>query len=134
MKNMLTNLKSKILIALSTMTLFATNALAVNPSAGCKMEDGKLVCDAVNPNIKHDTVWTRIFDSVQGVITGVTGVLTIVMIFLFIWKAFDFAKSSNNPSERSKCITGMIVYCIAAALFGASTVIVGLMFGVFNGI
>lgn len=139
MKRMLSNLKSKLLIAMSTMSLFATNVFATETTggqlgtqAGCKMEKGVLVCDVIDKNLNEDTIWNTIFDSVQGIVTGVSGVLTIIMVLLFIWKAFNFAKSSDNPSERSKCVTGMIVYCIAAALFGASTVIVGLMFGVFS--
>lgn len=66
------------------------------------------------------------------IITGVTGILALVMVGLFIWKCFEFARASNNPSARANAITGIIVFLIAAALFGASSLFVGLAYNVFR--
>lgn len=70
-------------------------------------------------------------DQFKVIITGVTGILAMVMVGLFVWKCFEFAKSSSNPSARANAVTGIIVFLIAAALFGSASLFVGLAYGVF---
>ena len=76
--------------------------------------------------------FNTLMDKANVIVAGVSGVLTVVMVGLFIWKCFQFAQSSSNPSQRASAITGIIVFAIAAALFGSATLFVGLAYNLFG--
>lgn len=92
--------------------------------------DGKLKIPGAGGNSDGNTVsvFNTIMDKGRIIIAGITGVLAIVMVGLFTWKAFNLSKSSDNPSERSKCISSMIFYFIGAALFGGASLLSGLFY------
>ena len=73
-----------------------------------------------------------IMDKLDVAIAGFTGILTIIMVGLFAWKAFQLAKASDNPNDRQKCITGMIWFAIGAAIFGSITMFMGLFYNFLN--
>jgi len=73
-------------------------------------------------------VFNTIYKQGNLILSGITGVLTLVMIGLFTWKAFNLSKSSDSPQERAKAIQGLIFYFIGAACFGATTLFASLGF------
>lgn len=92
--------------------------------------DGTLKIPGAGGNSDGNTVsvFNTIMDKGRIIVAGITGVLAIVMVGLFTWKAFNLSKSSDNPSERSKCISSMIFYFIGAALFGGASLLSGLFY------
>lgn len=68
----------------------------------------------------------RIENVAMQVVQGLSGILAIVMVGCFAWKAFTLSRCGDNPAERAKTIQGMIFFFIGAAAFGASFFFVGL--------
>lgn len=83
---------------------------------------------AVGGNI--DTAFQKIEDVALKVVQGLSGILAIVMVGCFAWKAFSLSRCGDNPSERAKVIQGMIFFFIGAAAFGASFFFVGLFINI----
>lgn len=143
---MLTKIKT-LLQKISTSITLATLPLVASPVSVSATED---VPDLLNTTITSDglnipgdttsggttdgivATFNALISRFRVVITGVTGILALVMVGIFIWKAFQFAQSSSNPSARAQSITGLIVFAIAAALFGSASLFVGLAYGVFR--
>lgn len=140
-------LSNKVSTALTLGSAFlATNPVvsnlvfAVDEKTGCA--PGQKIClDADGNLVKPDyltenaaegkgitNAFNDIMDKLDVAIAGFTGVLTIIMVGLFAWKAFQLAKASDNPNERQKCITGMIWFAIGAAIFGSITMFMGLFY------
>ena len=97
-------------------------------------DDGSLTIEGADADGTSSTV--NIFNTIMSkgriILSGVTGVLAIVMVGLFTWKAFSLAKSSDSPQERARCIQSMIFYFIGAACFGAASLFAGLFYNIFN--
>lgn len=96
--------------------------------------DGKLKIDGADANATGNTVnvFNTIMDKGRLLVAGVTGVLSVVLVGLFVFKAFNLAKSSDSPQERAKCINGMIFYFIGAACFGGASLFSGLFYNLFK--
>lgn len=75
-----------------------------------------------------DEIWNKVFDIVQNLVTGATGVMTIILVGIFIYRCFNLAKSSNNPKERQEAIEGLLQTLIGIALFGGTSLFTGLAF------
>lgn len=69
-----------------------------------------------------------IYDVLRVVVQGITGVMAIVMVGIFAYKAFTLSRCGDNPSERAKTIQGMIFFFIGAAAFGAASFLTGLFY------
>lgn len=80
---------------------------------------------AWNQYASQDNAWTKIFTEYKGVIMGVSGIATLTMVILFIINFIKLGKSADNPSERSRCLTGLLWTGIAAAGAGGVTIFVG---------
>lgn len=93
---------------------------------------GKLNIDGSNANGTSNTVnvFNTVMDKGRIIIAGISGVLSIIMVGLFIWKAFNFAKAGDNPQERARCMNGMIFFFIGAALLGAASMLSGLFYNI----
>lgn len=78
------------------------------------------------------SVFNTIMDKGRIIVSGFTGICSIILVGLFVMKAFNLSKSSDNPQERSKCINSLIFYFIGAALFGAASLFSGLFYNLFN--
>lgn len=74
-------------------------------------------------------VFNQIFGNARVLIAGVTGLMAIVMVAIFAYKAFTLSRVGDNPSERAKTIQGMIFFFIGAACFGAASMLTGLFYG-----
>lgn len=111
--------------------LFAPAVLAENTV----MVNGVLVNSPLNGNQGGlDGTFNTLFGIARTIVSGITGILAIVMVFIFTWKAFQFARTGDNPSERVKAINGMIFFFIGAACFGAASLITGVFSGMLQGI
>ena len=89
-------------------------------------DDGGLVVDGINGDDK--SAWNQLFSRIKGIIVGITGVGTLVMIVLFIIQFMKLGASAGNPQARSQALTGVLWTGIAAALLGSVTIIVGFFY------
>ena len=104
--------------------------LSQKPSTGdigVQMGDnGKLEIDGITSD--DTSAWNQLFSRFKGVIVGITGVGTLVMIVLFIVQFMKLGASAGNPQARSQALTGVLWTGIAAALLGSVTIIVGFFY------
>ena len=73
-----------------------------------------------------ESTWNKIFQKYKVIIAGVSGVLTLTFIVIFMINISKLGLSADNPAGRSRAIAGLLVTGIAVALFGAVTIICGL--------
>ena len=91
------------------------------------MDGDKLnVPGAENGTQGTTNMFNIIFSRFRLIISGITGVLSLALVVIFAYKAFNLAKSSDSPQERAKSIQGLIFYFIGAACFGAASFFAGL--------
>lgn len=89
-------------------------------------DKGGLVVDGINGDDK--SAWNQLFSRIKGIIVGITGVGTLVMIVLFIIQFMKLGASAGNPQARSQALTGVLWTGVAAALLGSVTIIVGFFY------
>lgn len=79
---------------------------------------------------KNDTSSTfqKVFDKYRVLISGISGVVAITMLLLFILQAFRLGNSAHNPSERQKAMNGLIWLGIATAISGSVSLFAGLFY------
>lgn len=143
MKNFIKKIQTSFIFALTYLGMSPV-ALSAQEAGHAVLQnttlnpDGTLNIEGANPigGGKDNTGLIGAFNTFMSkanvIVAGVTGCLTIIMVLLFIWKCFEFAKSSSNPSARASAITGIIVFAIAAALFGSATLFTGLAYNLFR--
>lgn len=89
-------------------------------------EDGKLQIEGINDN---DTgVWNQLFSKFKGIIVGITGIGTLVMIVLFIIQFMKLGASAGNPQARQQALMGVLWTGVATALLGSVTIIIGFFY------
>jgi hypothetical protein len=89
-------------------------------------QDGQLVIDGISSD--DTSSWNQLFSRFKGIIVGLTGVGTLVMIVLFIIQFMKLGSSAGNPQARSQALTGVLWTGVAAALLGSVTIIVGFFY------
>ena len=89
-------------------------------------ENGQLVIDGISSD--DTSSWNQLFSRFKGIIVGLTGVGTLVMIVLFIIQFMKLGSSAGNPQARSQALTGVLWTGVAAALLGSVTIIVGFFY------
>ena len=104
--------------------------LSQKPSTGdvgVQMDkNGNLVIDGISSD--DTSSWNQLFSRFKGIIGGLTGVGTLVMIVLFIIQFMKLGSSAGNPQARSQALTGVLWTGVAAALLGSVTIIVGFFY------
>ena len=131
MKNLFNKVKvsvqavlDKINLALITLALLPTQAVFAD----------NIISGDIMSNTTGDTgigngigqAFGRLENVATQIVQGLSGVLAIVMVGCFAWKAFTLSRVGDNPAERAKTIQGMIFFFIGAAAFGAAYFFVGL--------
>jgi len=125
-----------LIILLSFMLVPAVPAFASgvdvdNPDDfGIRYDNGKLEYGgAYGKDKKQSDVWNKIFVEYKGIIMGITGLGTLTMVALFIINFIKLGQAANNPSEKSRALSGLLWTGIAAAGLGGVTIFVGLAQG-----
>lgn len=138
-------IKGRALDAMNTLTMALTTMCAFGPLAlaadgettdGCDLsgmtisEDGKIStqCESGNMVETGNSVLTK----ERTLISIVTAIAAGIMVIIFIIKAVQLARSGDNPGERSRAITALIVLFIAIALLGSISLFSGLAFTFFK--
>ena len=106
--------------------------------SGVTTENGKITIDIGEAGASNDMptnlteAFNKLFENGEVILAGLTGILTLSMVGVFLFKAFKLAKSGDNPKERSEALTGMIYAAIGTALLGGGTIFIGFAYNLFN--
>mgnify|MGYP004584727153 CR=1 FL=1 len=73
--------------------------------------------------------FSKIIDKYKTAITFISAIGAVTMVAIFILNFMKLGTTSGNPTERSKCITGLIWSGIAAAGLGSVALVVGIFYG-----
>ena len=87
-----------------------------------------LTIDQAGDNTNN--AFAKIIDKYKTVITFISAIGAVTMVGVFIMNFMKLGTTSGNPTERSKCITGLIWSGLAAAGLGSVALIVGIFYGV----
>lgn len=117
----------EITLASGEKTVVYLSQKPTTADVGVSMDDdGRLLVDGISSD--DQSAWNQLFARFKGVIVGVTGVGTLVMIVLFIIQFMKLGASAGNPQARSQALTGVLWTGIAAALLGSVTIVVGFFY------
>lgn len=114
--------------------VYAADEERVDLSSAKMSDDGTLEIAGASGDSTKDTVsvFNTILSKGRVIISGVTGIGALIMVGFFLWFTVRLSKSGDNPSERSKCINGLIFFFIGAALFGSASLFSGLFYNMFK--
>ncbi len=128
-----------ILVAMLTMILvmaftpivsFAGGAEDINVSmssnGGINVSSGEYDFDSED----GASVWDLLFGKLRGIVTGISGIATIVMVAMFVVNLTKLGASSGNDNARSKAITGLLLTGIAAIGLGSLSLFFGFFYNV----
>lgn len=79
-----------------------------------------------------ENFWNKLYDKYREVIFVLFGLFSLGFVGLFILNITKYGASVGNPQARGQAIKTIMWTGIAAALFGALTLIVGLSFALFK--
>lgn len=132
-------------MALTTMCAFGPISVLANGDAGGGDASGDAGCDLSGMTISDDgkistqceggnmvKTGNNVLSKERTLISIVTAIAAGIMVIIFIIKAVQLARSGDNPGERSRAITALIVLFIAIALLGSISLFSGLAFTFFK--
>lgn len=141
-----TNLKYKQIFKMLFILFILINFLSFNVSAGNMLDtkhlddfsfsEGEVDGDAdmkfqVKESVDDSDFWNIIYREYRGIITGISGVITLSFTVFFIRNVVSMSVNSDNPVARKKASTGILWTGIGLALTSALTIVLSLVFYVF---
>lgn len=75
---------------------------------------------------------TKLQDKGQTIYYIIVGLALIVVLAILVFHGVKLAKSGDNPSERSRAISGIIYTIVAAAIIGGAVTLLSTFFNVLN--
>lgn len=124
-----------IVLLVLALNLFSpiVNAQNVDVNDGSlTIQDGKVTLGGPQ-NITNDTeAKATVIEKYKGIITFVSGIITVTMVAVFIIQFLKLGMMPSNPRERKEVITGLLISGVSAALLGSITLFVGIFYGMFR--
>ncbi len=80
----------------------------------------------------EDEAFSHIIEKYKVIITFFAAMGAITMVGIFIYTFIKLGTTAGNPTERSKCLTGLIITGLATALLGSVALFVGLFYNAFR--
>lgn len=128
MKSKILNLSLILMILVSLFICF--KPIQVNATnAKVEVKDGKVVLNTGFDT--QDDAFQHILTKYKTIITFFSALAAVTMVGIFIYTFTKLGASATNPMERSKCITGLLISGIAAALLGSVALFTGIFYGAF---
>lgn len=87
---------------------------------------GNITANSSKPIADMNAAQTEIAVKSKSIASGIIAICVIISIFLFAFNIVKLAKNADNPNERRKAITGIMVSGIAFAGFGGYGTVAGL--------
>ena len=96
--------------------------------------DGKVYIKQYKENKDNlqTKAWNTVFSKYEMVILGISGVITLTFVLLFMTNIAQFSMAAGNPQERQKHMKALLWTGIGSAGFGATTLIMGVAFKTFQ--
>lgn len=92
-----------------------------------KMDENGKLTSSFDDQSDSTKTWNTVFKKYRTLIVGVSGVLTLTFILLFLLSFFRLgASSADNPTEHRRCLINLLWTGIAAAGSGSVTLICAL--------
>lgn len=114
---------SKITSAISLWAIYFLNIKPVFASVVIKNGETVVIDEVKDIWISDsDAAWANLNEFTGALVAGITGLISIIMVGVFSYKAFELAKSSSNPADRQKAIQGLIFSLVAFAILGSISV------------
>lgn len=73
--------------------------------------------------------FSKIINKYKTAITFISAIGAVTMVAIFIMNFMKLGTTSTNPTERQKCLTGLIWSGLAAAGLGSVALVVGIFYG-----
>ena len=124
-----------VLLLVVALNLFSPIVYAQNVNVNdgsLTVQDGKVTLGGPQ-NITNDTeAKATVIQKYKGIITFVSGIITVTMVAVFIIQFLKLGMMPSNPRERKEIITGLLISGVSAALLGSITLFVGVFYGMFR--
>ena len=91
-----------------------------------KMDQNGKMTTSFDDQSDSTKTWNTVFKKYRVVVVGISGLLTLTFIILFLVNFFKIGAASDNPTERRKVLHGLLWMGIAAAGSGSVTLICAL--------
>lgn len=114
----------KINLLLNTM-LFSLMTGTIPVNATVNIDLGNPITNKVSD---LEGFWNTAFDILRTLTVGVCGIIGILCVGVFAIKAYGLASAGNNPAKRSEAVQGILYSLIGIALFGGTSLLVGLSY------
>lgn len=76
--------------------------------------------------------WNTIYIEYKEILVGISGVLTLTFVALFMKNIWSFANSADNPQERQRCLKGILWTGIGSGGFAIITLVMAMAFKFFQ--
>ena len=123
--------------ASSCLTLLTmSQGMSVKAIGGITIDgDGNYVIDPdkINEGVAATTLgdfWNTALDVCKKLTVVVTSILTLCFIVVFLVNFFQLAANCTNPKKKVICQSAILWSFVGCALFGGSSVILGIAFGI----
>ena len=114
---------SKFTSAISLWAIYFLNIKPVFASVVIKNGEAVVVDEVKDIWISDgETAWANLNEFTGSLVVGITGLISVIMVGVFAFKAFELAKSSSNPADRQKSIQGLIYSLVAFSILGSISV------------
>ena len=120
---------SLLMIFVTVIMLFFV-AKPIEANATVEIVNNKVVLNTGFAD--EDEAFSHIIEKYKTMISFFSAIAAITMVAIFIYMFTKLGTTAGNPQERQKCITGLIITGIAAALLGSVSLFVGLFYGLFQ--
>ena len=90
------------------------------------IDGGQLIIS--NLMISDVDAWNQIYDSISGIIVGLSGLGILVCLLAFVINIMKLGTAAGNPMEREKSLKGILWTGIATAGCGAAALIFGIAY------
>lgn len=119
-----------IFLIIITLIMFFISIRPMETEATVEVSNGKIVLNT-GYNTQNDA-FEHIIEQYKTIISFFSAIAAVTMVGIFIYLFTKLGMTAGNPMERQKCITGLIISGVAAALLGSISLFVGLFYGIFK--
>ena len=79
-----------------------------------------------NDTTDDTAFWKEIFSKYRTMIMATSGAISLLLVALFIINIMKYSASSGNPQARKNCLITILWTGVGTALFGGTTILVGI--------
>lgn len=89
---------------------------------------GNVVIDGLDDEKGSAAAWNTVLVKYKGIISGVSAVITLTMVVLFLVNLVKVASSNGNPNAKTSALSGLLWTGIATAGVGAVDIFLAIFY------